>query len=235
MTSPLFRTQERRKIIAIKSEDSSPFDAFLGSMRVKMIKSGDERQGRKNPVNQDTIEYTLKVGEVVNMRVIPMEEEAESKYSRSRARVAERTDAPIELLERLSKDESKYVRLIVAANPTTPVKVLKEMAEEGYFDVRARIAANPSSTQELLRKLSLDEDSYVRVETARNENTPADILESLSRCEDEYVRLAVARNPSTSVTTIFHLSKEGGEIRDAVMDHSNYDWNKYLEEFISID
>jgi hypothetical protein len=74
-----------------------------------------------------------------------------------RSLVAHLPNTPGKILEPLSQDEDKFVRLLVTDNPSTPVQ-LKE---------------------KLLAQLSQDEDNWVRLFVAKNRNTPVQLKEKL--------------------------------------------------------
>jgi len=59
-------------------------------------------------------------------------------------RMADNPNTPIEVLEKLSKDENEYVRYAIASNPNTPIEVLKRLSKDRSRFVRSNVANNPS-------------------------------------------------------------------------------------------
>jgi len=77
---------------------------------------------------------------------------------------------PIQVLEKMSNDESSAVRYYVARRPNCPISSLEKLAN--------------------------DEDSYVRSYVAKHSNCPVSSLEKLANDEDWYVRYCVEEHPN---------------------------------------
>lgn len=112
-----------------------------------------------------------------------------------------------EMLEELSGDENRDIRLLVASNPNTPAEVLFELSEEfpeavtanpifdililenpGSGSIRLCLARSSSTSQETLARLSDTlkfEDERICRAIARNGNTPIHLLEKLASWEPE--------------------------------------------------
>jgi hypothetical protein len=122
--------------------------------------------------------------------------------------VAANLITPLYILEKLSRDKSKYVRCEVAKNPNVSLDILKKLAEDKEEDVRVAVLENPISTMEMLEKFSKDKSEHVRFAVAIDERTPGKILENLSRNDDEdlYVIAAITENPNTLPETLDYLS-----------------------------
>lgn len=73
-----------------------------------------------------------------------------------------------EILDRLSRDEHKIVRLGVAGNPNTSVKSLGQLSRDDYKIVRFEVAINPNASIGILDQLSRDEDEFVRLTVTKN-------------------------------------------------------------------
>lgn len=89
------------------------------------------------------------------------------------------------ILRKLSKDDSGWVRRYVALNKNTPVDILRELAEDK--GLRNLLANNPNTPVDILEKLAGDGDKWTRKELASNPNTPEDVLKQLANDENEDV------------------------------------------------
>lgn len=122
----------------------------------------------------------------------------------------------------------------VVAHRATSLTKLEELSKSRDPLVREEVAMNSHTSATVLRDLSKDSEEVVRQSVANNPKTPIDVLDKLGKDDVIEIRWSVAENPSTSATTIFRLSEEHGYVREVAMRHPNYDWNKYLDDFATI-
>jgi FixJ family two-component response regulator len=106
---------------------------------------------------RDNIASIIAVGEINNFVMTKGE----------RKELARKSQDP-EILDRLSRDEYKIVRLVVAGNPNTSVKSLDQLSRDEYKIVRFEVAINPNTSIGILDRLSRDEDEFVRLEITKN-------------------------------------------------------------------
>jgi hypothetical protein len=107
----------------------------------------------------------------------------------SRWAVAKNPHTPVEILERLAKDEINLVRALVATNPNTPTAILTTLFNDEKI-VRDGISGNPNAPETLLKELAKDKDKLVRLRVAENPATTKEILEELSKDSDPDVSKA---------------------------------------------
>ena len=109
----------------------------------------------------------------------------------------------METLLRLARHKDAAVRMSLADNSNTPVVVLERLAR----DVGWKVAENPNTPVAVLERLAGDKDRDVRWKVAENPNTPVVVLERLVDDEDWWVREAVASNPNTPEAVLEHLAR----------------------------
>jgi hypothetical protein len=80
------------------------------------------------------------------------------------------------IVERLSADESHYVRASVARNPSAPATILARLANDPAENVREGAATNPNTPPEDLRRLLRDVDFMIVERAKQNPNTPIDAM-----------------------------------------------------------
>jgi hypothetical protein len=78
-----------------------------------------------------------------------------------RARVAENTSTPLEILELLSEDKAPDVRVALTLNDGSPIVLLWLLASDPCADVRFALADNPRTPTEILIWLTADDNPYV--------------------------------------------------------------------------
>jgi uncharacterized protein (DUF2336 family) len=124
------------------------------------------------------------------------------KHNRTaRMELAERRDAPPEMLYYLSEDEIASVRAAVAANPATPIQASERLVDDPEADVRAELARRigrlvPGADLEmqadlrdrvlaLIEKLAADKLPRVRAIIAEEikaaDNVPRHVVQALAR------------------------------------------------------
>jgi hypothetical protein len=87
--------------------------------------------------------------------------QSNSKSLAVRRKVAENPNCPAEILDRLIRDEERWIRQGIAGNPNCPVEALDRLSRDVDEDVRYEVAGNPNCPDEALVRLSGDEDSDV--------------------------------------------------------------------------
>jgi hypothetical protein len=90
------------------------------------------------------------------------------KYTHSKIKT------PVQLLEKLAKDESEQVRARVAEHPDTPVELLLKLANDPSIEVKKKLVINLNTPVTVLNRLGL-EDNIVN---KGNPNTPGEVLAS---------------------------------------------------------
>jgi len=89
----------------------------------------------------------------------------------SRLTIASATKS-VEVLERLSLDDSLDVREAVADNLRTPAGTLNALSTDSAAAVRMAVAENANVSEANLETLAKDPVNYVRFGVAHNEKTP---------------------------------------------------------------
>lgn len=90
-------------------------------------------------------------------------------------------------LEHLTSNDKPHLRAAVACHPATPIQLLEKLAEDKAEQIRNVVAMNPSTPPWILERLAEDESSDVRSGVARNSSTPLHILERLACDKDSDV------------------------------------------------
>lgn len=83
-----------------------------------------------------------------------------------------RQTIPVQVLERLTQDESELVRARVAEHPDTPVELLVRLANDPSREVKNKLTGNPNTPVTVLMHLGLTENLV----NSRNPNTPGEVL-----------------------------------------------------------
>jgi hypothetical protein len=98
-----------------------------------------------------------------------------------------------QILDKLSNNNSIYVRAAVARNRATSPETLDKLSNDKSEKIRRVVAGNTSTSPETLDKLSNHISRDVRVQVAANESTPTQILEKLLNDEDQQIRKIAKR------------------------------------------
>lgn len=141
-------------------------------------------------------------------------------FSEVRVVIANRVDCPIQVLEKLSKDNSSKVRKACVQNPQTPVECLYQLGaeypkeflenfttqlllidtlkiyQELPRETRLSLAKEPSCPHELLKYLADDPDWEIRQALVSNPNLPKPVLEKLAADSDGDVLREIAKHSS---------------------------------------
>ena len=91
---------------------------------------------------------------------------------------------------------NKWFRIYVAENSNTPNKILEKLAVDEDKLVRKSLANNPNISSKILEQLANDEDSQVRVSVAKNSNLSKRILDQLANDEDILGQVIILLKPS---------------------------------------
>ena len=86
-----------------------------------------------------------------------------------------------------SFNKNHHVRFSVAKNIDAPVSILEYLSKDKDWQVRYSVAENLSTPEYILEVLSKDENHHVREAAARNSKTPIPVLEFLSKDENKYI------------------------------------------------
>ncbi len=86
---------------------------------------------------------------------------------------------PLDVLERLSANETWTVRQRVAAHPTASTVLLERLSEDADHDVRCAVATNPNVPAQIFARLAADDSSTVRVAVALRVAQEPELLSAL--------------------------------------------------------
>lgn len=127
-----------------------------------------------------------------------------------------------DVLAKLAKDKSDYVRAAVAENKNSSSETLFELAKDKSDDVRRKVADNINSSQKTIKLLSQDKDYLVRGTVAQRENVQEEILTILSKDSDEWVRKLVAESKAAPEAILEELSRDSDAVvRDRALKNRN--------------
>jgi hypothetical protein len=148
----------------------------------------------------------------------------EPEYKR---KIASAENTSVNVLQQLSKDSDRDIRLLVASNPNTSIQVLLKLGEEfpeaiienpifylllledpDSLLVRLSLARSSTTASETLEKLAQDKDELVRAGVAGNRNAPLKILNRLTKDYRISVKKAISRNPSASKEILDKIIKD---------------------------
>lgn len=109
-----------------------------------------------------------------NLKVREMKRLSKHKNHAVRARIAEHTSTPDELLFEFCRDEHEEVRIALAARKHIPESILKILMDDTSPEVRFELAENPHVPTSTLETLSQDSNPFVAERawlTLRNKKT----------------------------------------------------------------
>ncbi len=109
--------------------------------------------------------------------------------------MADNLNAPLEILQRLTKDRNGGVRRKPANNPSMLPSLIQILSSISHASVLQRVAENPNTPPKILQGLAKNRNKYVRLAVARNSNTPIDTLRHLAEDKNRDARLAVRAIP----------------------------------------
>lgn len=145
-----------------------------------------------------------------------------SKYVRQN--VALNRGCPPFLLSDMSDDKDPMVRSAVASNTRTPPKVLEKLSNDP--DAALDVVQNGHTPASAYRTLSESDNPFIRREVAQKSNVTADILSTLSHDKDDTVRKSVAEHPGTPLDDLERLAQDD---QKSVADMAAYTLN-YLKK-----
>jgi hypothetical protein len=115
---------------------------------------------------------------------------------------------PIDTLQHLSTDTSKFVRAGVAKNIAMPVQMLEQLASDKDAEVRLEVATHAHATTEILQKLFRDKNKKIRAAVAKHAQASSQQLEVLGKDGENSVRLEVAKHLQTPFSTLQILAAD---------------------------
>ena len=98
--------------------------------------------------------------------------------------IASYEKTPIEILEKLSKNEDITIRNKVALNKSSTPDILENLINDEKLFVRYNVAQHPNSTSEILFKLAEDKDEVVRNKAIDHKNYSSSLTERLIDIND---------------------------------------------------
>lgn len=133
---------------------------------------------------------------------------ADDKVEFVRAGVARNVKCPARLLRHFARTERNWAfRQEVAYNLGCPPDVLENLSDDVDRDVRVAVSLHPKTPEHVLRRWVSDDDLSYGV--AANIGSPADVLVELSY--NRQVRWEVAENPATPVPALKRLAGDDEE------------------------
>jgi hypothetical protein len=204
------------KIVANKNTHPSVLKHLVRSKDIYLIRKMFKNENMTNEVLDEMGEYTinncikeLSIDPGMSLKTITLlihrDEGRNNKAMRDN--VAKRTDDQ-DLLLRLSKDESDFVRTSVARNSHAPLEALNILAHDKDKIVRQNVGKAKNASPEILSFLSKDESDDVRYFVASNVKTPKDALAALAKDDFDDVVKAVIWNDSTDASVLRELSND---------------------------
>lgn len=147
-----------------------------------------------------------------------------------RSRLASNLDTDQEILETLSKDESRHVRAAVALNPSTSAEVLRDLSKDRQFSVRENVAQNNGVPFDCLQALAKDHHELVRESVVFNEQCTMDMLKVLSKDPTMNVRAAVAMSRNVSPEILDELAQDAETLVKESVLKNNKSWESTKEK-----
>lgn len=90
-----------------------------------------------------------------------------------------------------NKEYNAELRKALSLNTKCPVEILEKLAKDELLEIRVNVAKHNKSTEKILQTCAKDSEHTVRYAVVRNANTSEDILISLLKDDNEDVaRLA---------------------------------------------
>lgn len=138
------------------------------------------------------------------------------KYTHSKIKT------PVQLLEKLAKDESGQVRERVAEHPDTPEELLVQLANDSSIEVKRKLAANLNTPVTVLNRLGLEEN----IVNKRNPNTPPMVLAQAvkrmnSKALAEFIKHPVKGTQMPGETLAELANHQAASVRYRVAAHPN--------------
>lgn len=170
-----------------------------------------------------------------------------------RSSVATARRLPVDVAERLARDEDRVVRLFLAercddapaemllevwnwwtgslstpdrpyGHPNFPGRDLLRHAEDPNRRLRQLALDDPESTEELVERFGQDEDEEVRARAATDPRLSAESVQRLLEDPDPYVRMLAARHPRLPVPALVGLLSDEETARAAARNPALPEW-----------
>ena len=187
--------------------------------------------------SQETLTKLAKHEDIDVRRTITMIKYLELEKKK---KVAVAEDTSIEILERLSKDDTAEIRELVAGNINTPIHVLRLLSCEFPETVTANpvfsllmledpnsdfvifsLACSTTTSEETLIKLANHTDPEVRLVLIRNKALTLKVLWLLVKDQNSRIREAIAKDIKTPLSILEMLAQDNdGGVRMAVFNNS---------------
>ncbi|PSF38115.1 hypothetical protein C7H19_06495 [Aphanothece hegewaldii CCALA 016] len=160
-----------------------------------------------------------------------MEKLLDHKSEYIRQRIVSRPNLPLELAGKIINTElEKSVLISLARNPSLTTELLTQFIQHSNANVRQILVNHPNLTESHWQQLAQDRALPVREAVALNAKVSTHILEILSRDREAQVRGKVATNPRTPVSVLESLVQdEDATVRIAVASNPNLPLS-YLEQ-----
>jgi len=123
--------------------------------------------------------------------------------------IASHHNTPAWILDKLSQDESPFLRSVVAGNKFISEETADRLAKDTDSHVRSQLASCAGRKQ--LRRLYKDKEMCVRSSVAQNWNATEKMLEALLCDESEFVRACVAENPNATESIFRKLMEDSSK------------------------
>lgn len=170
-----------------------------------------------------------------------------------RVAVAENSNTPLKILEKLAQDKDYWVRRAVALHPNTTERLLMQIAMSQVSTWERRIlppdmsleqvaveitqhllcVQQPNTSVDVFEQFVAHRWDAVRLAIAMNQNAPEHILDKLSKDQEFIIRIRVAENPNTPIAIRQRLTQDGNWIvRAAASDNLPSRFHEKLCDYI---
>ncbi len=178
--------------------------------------SSDIFKSYRSSISIEEIKEYEQARQILNRRVNTpyiLNKVVETGNQNAKISVIRNPQTPIQVIEKLAKDEDETVRKVVAENKNLPLNILLKLAEDSSFGVRSALAYKNTYSKiqtpvELLEKLAQDESEQIRQEVANHPDTPEELLIKLANDSSINVKKVLIRNLNTPVTVLNRLGLE---------------------------
>lgn len=109
------------------------------------------------------------------------------------------------VLDRLVREESEEVRLIVCSNPSLSEETLRWIVENGSDEERSEIASRSDIPADVAWQLAGSSRYELRSKVASNASAPVDLLDALLDDKNRDVRISAAGNSSVRPEKLIEL------------------------------
>ncbi|MEM0550257.1 MULTISPECIES: hypothetical protein [Aeromonas] len=150
-----------------------------------------------------------------------------------RSSLASNESLNLETFQQLASDSTQAIRVRVAENPNAPIAVLDALSKGLYWE-RAAVAANHNTSRSTLSVLATDPDVPVRMAVAKNPHTPTETLILQAQDQSQKVLMALIERESLSTEVIDALIVNADDdVREAIAN--NRYLNAHHTEILSHD